>query len=315
MAAPETPTVKPDNFPATYPPLIPTEPQLLADDSYEQFVSAPKIVAVDTELARRIPTVTKKTLLDNGTGTGAMIIHAHEQGKLVHPFKVVGVDPDTKALDKAKAKLAFLGNAVELIEGKSEDLPVPSESVDVIIHANSSHLAKPIQKAFSESFRVLKPGGEYCMIMAYEKKRSYAEGMEGRAWGLWISLVREYLMERKGYKKEQFQSPVDLRQHTEEEMVQMLKDEGFVELETEFVDVDMGPEEFVGIGNYHDFAEGALPGIPVEDAREALVKTVPALFRRLNRDHEKDPAKPAVVKSTRRWFFVKAKTRCSGNIK
>lgn len=307
MTATETAHPKPDNFPATFPPLITKEPQVLTNDSYDQFASSPKIVAVDTALAAEIPVITNGILLDNGTGTGAMITHAMEQGKLKPPFMVVGNDPDLKALEAARAKFVPFGNNVQFIAAISEALPLRSNSVRAVLHANSSHLAKDLDAAFSESFRVLEPGGEYYMCTGYEKTRSYAEGIEGRAWGLWISLSREYLTERKGYKKEQFQSPVDLRKHTEDEHVEKLKKAGFTDIETKFVEVDMEPDEFVAIGNYIDFAQGALPGVLTEDAREALVKTVPALFKRLNRDHEKDPTKPSVTKSTRRWLFVKAK--------
>jgi arsenite methyltransferase len=70
------------------------------------------------------------------------------------------VDMTPAMIDKANANKARLGYAnVEFRIGDIESLPVDSASIDVVISNCVLNLVPDKQKAFSEIFRVLKPGG------------------------------------------------------------------------------------------------------------------------------------------------------------
>jgi len=50
----------------------------------------------------------------------------------------------------------------QIIEGSAENLPLPSESIDLIINIESSHLYDSTPNFFKEVHRVLKKGGYFC---------------------------------------------------------------------------------------------------------------------------------------------------------
>ncbi len=95
------------------------------------------------------------TVLDLGSGAGNDCFVARaiagDQGK------VIGIDFSDEMLEKAKENVQKLGyKNVEFIKGDIEDMPVESNSVDVIVSNCVLNLVPDKQKAFSEIYRVLK---------------------------------------------------------------------------------------------------------------------------------------------------------------
>lgn len=100
-----------------------------------------------------------QTVLDLGSGAGLDCFFAAKKvGATGH---VIGVDMTPEMIDRARssAKQLNLDN-VEFREGYLEDLPVDSNSVDVIISNCVINLAPDKAEVFAEAFRVLKPGGK-----------------------------------------------------------------------------------------------------------------------------------------------------------
>jgi arsenite methyltransferase len=74
--------------------------------------------------------------------------------------KVVGIDMTPAMLEKARTAAAESGiDNVEFREAYMEDLPVPDGWADVVISNGVLNLTPDKQKALSEMFRVLRPGG------------------------------------------------------------------------------------------------------------------------------------------------------------
>lgn len=100
-----------------------------------------------------------QTVLDLGSGAGLDCFFAAKKvGEMGH---VIGVDMTPEMIDRARssAKRLNLQN-VEFRQGYLEDLPVDSNSVDVIISNCVINLAPDKSKVLAEAFRVLKPGGK-----------------------------------------------------------------------------------------------------------------------------------------------------------
>lgn len=101
-----------------------------------------------------------ETVLDLGSGAGndAFVARAG-----VGPAgKVIGVDFTEAMIEKARANAERLGfNNVEFRHGDIEKLPVGPNRVDVVISNCVLNLVPDKEKAFSEIFRVLKPGGRF----------------------------------------------------------------------------------------------------------------------------------------------------------
>ena len=99
-----------------------------------------------------------QTVLDIGCGAGLdLLLAAKQVGDSGH---AIGVDMTTDMLARTQAAATSIGlQQVEVRQGDAEELPVESESVDVVISNGVINLTTDKARAFSEIARVLKPGG------------------------------------------------------------------------------------------------------------------------------------------------------------
>ncbi|HMN04997.1 MAG TPA: arsenite methyltransferase [Flavobacteriales bacterium] len=100
------------------------------------------------------------TVLDLGSGAGNdCFVARHAVGA---EGRVIGVDFTPEMVVKAKENAQKLGfDNVEFHLGDIEALPLASNTVDVVISNCVLNLVPDKAKAFSEIFRVLKPGGHF----------------------------------------------------------------------------------------------------------------------------------------------------------
>jgi len=97
-------------------------------------------------------------VLEIGCGTANLAILA----KRLNPTaEVVGIDPDPKALSRARNKAHHAGLQLEFREAFTEELPFPDGSIDKVLSAFMLHhiQADSRHTALREVHRVLKPGG------------------------------------------------------------------------------------------------------------------------------------------------------------
>ena len=129
------------------------QPELskVPDESVESFAG----VANHFALGRIEP---GSTVLDLGCGAGTdLLIAAQMAGP---DGRAIGIDMTRTMLDRAQASADELGlDNVELHEGLIESLPVPDESIDVVISNGVIDLVPDKDAVFDEIDRVLKPGG------------------------------------------------------------------------------------------------------------------------------------------------------------
>jgi arsenite methyltransferase len=99
-----------------------------------------------------------ETVLDLGSGGGFdCFLAAKAVGEQGH---IIGVDMTPEMVSKARKNAATAGfNHVEFRLGEIEKLPVADDQVDVIISNCVINLSPDKKSVFSDSFRVLKPGG------------------------------------------------------------------------------------------------------------------------------------------------------------
>ena len=99
-----------------------------------------------------------QTVLDLGSGGGIDAFLAAQ--RVGETGRVIGVDMTPAMLAKAEQNKAKLGlSQVEFREGRIEELPVETESVDVVISNCVINLSPDKAAVFREAFRVLRPGG------------------------------------------------------------------------------------------------------------------------------------------------------------
>ena len=99
-----------------------------------------------------------ETVLDLGCGGG---IDTFLAARAVGPEgKAIGLDITPEMVERAEgnARLVDLTNT-EFIVGPMEEIPLPDESVDVIISNGVISMSMQKHKVFWDAWRVLKPGG------------------------------------------------------------------------------------------------------------------------------------------------------------
>src|SRR5438876_3683250 len=103
-----------------------------------------------------------ETVLDLGSGGGIDVLLS---AKRVGPTgKAYGLDmtDEMLALARENQKKAGVAN-VEFLKGEIESIPLPDNSVDVIISNCVINLSADKDRVLAEAFRVLRPGGRFAV--------------------------------------------------------------------------------------------------------------------------------------------------------
>jgi ubiquinone/menaquinone biosynthesis C-methylase UbiE len=142
------------------------------------------------------------TILDLGTGPGLLSI---EVCKLLPLVRIIGVDPsgDVLAIAGKNADEAGISD-YETRLGRAEEIPIGSDSVDLVVSQSSLHEWDDPQEGFSEILRVLGPGGRL-MLKDYNRN--------------WLSNWRRIVFK--------FFHHLEMFKFTYDEVVGFLSDSGF----------------------------------------------------------------------------------------
>ena len=99
-------------------------------------------------------------ILDIGCGTGTLAVQLKKERADV---EVVGLDPDPKALRRARAKTTRAGVSVQFDQGFADALPYESSSFHRVLSSLMFHHLEDEtrEKTLREVLRVLKPGGSF----------------------------------------------------------------------------------------------------------------------------------------------------------
>jgi ubiquinone/menaquinone biosynthesis C-methylase UbiE len=102
--------------------------------------------------------VDKQVIVDLGMGPGLLSL---EMSKQISNATIIGIDSSEIMLKMTKINVTKDG--FQTIHGASENIPLKSNSVDIIVSRFSlAYWKKPIE-SFSEIHRVLKPGGKFIL--------------------------------------------------------------------------------------------------------------------------------------------------------
>jgi ubiquinone/menaquinone biosynthesis C-methylase UbiE len=135
-----------------------------------------------------------ETVLDLGSGGGIDVLLS---ARRVGPTgKAYGLDMTDEMLALARENQRKAGvTNVEFLKGEIEHIPLPGDSVDVIISNCVINLSADKDAVLTEAFRVLKPGGRFAVsdvVVRGEVPSAIRRSVE-----LWIGCVAGALEERE----------------------------------------------------------------------------------------------------------------------
>jgi SAM-dependent methyltransferase len=139
-----------------------------------------------------------EVVLDLGSGGGIDVLLS---ARRVGPTgKAYGLDmtDEMLALARENQRRAGVTNA-EFLKGEIENVPLPDDSVDVIISNCVINLSADKDRVLAEAFRVLKPGGRFAVSDVVVRREIPADVR--RNVELWIGCVAGALEERQYREK------------------------------------------------------------------------------------------------------------------
>ncbi len=136
-----------------------------------------------------------ETVLDLGSGGGIdVLLSARRVGA---SGKAYGLDMTDEMLALARQNQAAAGlSNVEFLKGEIEHIPLPDNSVDVIISNCVINLSADKDRVLAEAFRVLKPGGRFAVSDVVVRGDDVPAAVR-RNMELWIGCVAGALEENE----------------------------------------------------------------------------------------------------------------------
>lgn len=123
--------------------------------------------AVELSLGCGVPTAVAdlrpgEVVLDLGSGAGGDVLISAR--RVAPGGRAIGLDMTTEMLELARRNAEAAGvDNVEFLQGYLEDLPLPDDSVDVVISNCVINLAADKAVVLAEAARVLRPGGRFAV--------------------------------------------------------------------------------------------------------------------------------------------------------
>ena len=171
-----------------------------------------------------------EVVLDLGSGGGIDVLLS---AKRVGPNgKAYGLDMTDEMLDLAHENQRKAGvTNVEFLKGEIENVPLPDESVDVIISNCVINLSLDKDKVLAEAYRVLRPGGRFAVSdMVFQGDLGLVPEQIMRSVEMWSGCIagaleeHDYLakLERAGFVAAEIVPTTDYREQYGKEFEQEL---------------------------------------------------------------------------------------------
>lgn len=142
-----------------------------------------------------LPEVRGKNVLVAGCGSGADVCYfAAAQAT------VTGIDISEVQLTFSKQMLAEKGFSAKLIRrdlNHLSRLPVPRESIDLIVSSYALQYVKDLKKLFMQFYRMLKPGGVLVFSLDHPVLYAHYPNVQGKKRNRDASKFFNYLYERR----------------------------------------------------------------------------------------------------------------------
>lgn len=169
-------------------------------DFMNRFLSARTDVSWRRKAIRSLKKYQPQFILDIATGTGDMAIRAC---RMLHPVKVTGVDISAQMLEEGRKKIEKLGltSKIDLLKDDSENLHFEDDRFDVVMAAFGVRNFENLETGLSEMRRVLKPGGQLCIIEFSRPKPAFINNLYQLYMGVVApQIAKAFQQDKKAYQ-------------------------------------------------------------------------------------------------------------------
>jgi ubiquinone/menaquinone biosynthesis C-methylase UbiE/DNA-binding transcriptional ArsR family regulator len=135
-------------------------------------------------------------IADLGAGEGAFALLLAQRAK-----KVIAVDTSAKMIEVGREQA--LRHGVKNLEyrlGDMEEIPIEDASVDLVFFSQSLHHALHPERAVSEAWRILQPGGRIILLDLVKHRFEEARELYADEWLGFSELELESMLEKAGFK-------------------------------------------------------------------------------------------------------------------
>lgn len=179
-----------------------------------------------------------KRVLEIGFGPGYDALKFMQAGAVYS-----GIDITLENVDRTRKHLGFFGYMPDVQQADAENLPFPDASFDVVYSNGVLHHVPDMKKAFAETRRVLKPGGELIVLLYNRFSVFYAGAVLHHI--LTGNFQRETLAQRRSRieASEANAAPI-VNVYSKREITEILREQGFQP--TSVVARKCTPDDFLG---------------------------------------------------------------------
>jgi ubiquinone/menaquinone biosynthesis C-methylase UbiE len=250
---------------------------LAQDHSFKAFSAQPFFRQVNTWLVERASLSDGPRVVDVACGSGLVTELILERIRGARDALVVALDMSAEALKDARERVAgAVDSAVEFVEGRAEELStLVKRRMDTVVFCNGIHYVEDKRHVFHEVHNTLRPGGRFAFNTTFFAGAELPETLPFyRRW-----MIKSLRLLKTRYGSSPDRTKVQARrQLTPEQYIEALQAEDFsVELQ-ELLPATLPEQGWLDISSYSDFAQGTLPGIPVDQASEVLCEALRQTF-------------------------------------
>lgn len=250
------------------------------DYSFKAFSDQPFFRQVNTWLVEHAGLEPGAQVVDVACGSGMVTELILERVRGAREALVVALDMSASALRDAKQRLVGASDAaLEFVQAQAEEMSRSlRRTMDAVIFCNGIHYIEDKQRLLREVRCTLRAGGTFAFNTSFFDGAHPADTQA--FYRRWMLKALRILKTRYGLSPDR-KKVAARRQLTQAEYHQALEAAGFRIRIEEVVPATLDERSWIAISQFSDFVEGVLPGVPLEQASEALCEGLQETFAEL----------------------------------
>ncbi|MFQ5860340.1 MAG: class I SAM-dependent methyltransferase [Dehalococcoidia bacterium] len=249
--------------------------------SFQWFARHRFYKAVNARLLDLVDIQPGQRVVELACGTGEVTRLIQRKLKGAQDSLVIAIDQSATALREAAQRWANMRDAVvQFIQSRVEQLSgVVKQRMDAVIFCNGIHYIPDKEHLVDEVYRTLLPGGVFAFNTSFFQHVQLPETEQFlRRW-----MYRAIRILKRKYNLMPRADKVEARkQLSAEQYRELLQHHGFRIVSEEVSPVAVPLHGWLDISRYSDFVQGALPGVPLKPASEALRRAAREVYRELS---------------------------------